>query len=75
MVSKGERLYRNAEETRRWVSRNFVLASIFAGTVLLMAVAGSTMMPKPYVDNGGVDISAASPAHPDTPFALLCAYE
>jgi hypothetical protein len=71
MVSKGELLYRNAEETKRWVNRIFVVGSIFAGTVLFMAVAGSTMTPKPYVSNGAVDISAASPAHPDTPFALM----
>jgi hypothetical protein len=71
MVSKGELLHRNAEETRRWVNRIFVVGSIFSGTVLFMAVAGSTMTPKPYVSNGGVDISAASLAHPDTPFALM----
>jgi hypothetical protein len=35
-----------------------------------MAVAGSTLMAKPYVDNGGVDISA-SQRHFDTPFALM----
>jgi hypothetical protein len=46
MVSKGELLYRNAEETRRWVNRIFVVGSIFAGTILFMAVAGSTMAPK-----------------------------
>jgi hypothetical protein len=36
-----------------------------------MAVAGSTMAPKPFADNGGVDISAASVEHSDTPFALM----
>jgi hypothetical protein len=71
MVSKGELLYRNAEETRRWVNRIFVVGSIFAGTILFMAVAGSTMAPKPFADNGGVDISAASVEHSDTPFALM----
>jgi hypothetical protein len=71
MVSKGELLYRNAEEAARWVNRNFILGSIFAAVVLFMAVAGSTMAPKPYVRNGGVDISAASPSHSDTPFALM----
>jgi hypothetical protein len=72
MVSKGELLYRNAEETRRWVNRNFVLGSIFAAAVLLMAVAGSTMAPKPYVGNNiGIDISASAQGHSDTPFALM----
>jgi hypothetical protein len=72
MVCKNElRRYQDAEEARRWASRNFVLGSIFAAMVLLMAVAGSTMMPKPYVGNGGVDISASAPGHPDTPFALM----
>jgi hypothetical protein len=70
MASKGELLYRNAEEAGRWVNRNFILGSIFAAAVLLMAVAGSTMVPKS-VSNGGVDISAASPTRPDTPFALM----
>jgi hypothetical protein len=55
MVSKGELLYRNAEETGRWVNRMFVVGSIFAGAILFMAVAGSTMAPKPFADNGGVD--------------------
>ena len=49
MVSKGELLYRNAEVTGRWVNRIFVVGSIFSGTVLFMAVAGSTMTTKPYV--------------------------
>jgi hypothetical protein len=71
MVSKGELLYRNAEEAGRWVNFNFILGSIFVAGVLFMAVAGSTMAPKPYVDNGGVDISGASPTHPDRPFALM----
>jgi hypothetical protein len=71
MVSKGELLYRNAEETGRWVTRNFILGSIFAAVVLFMAVAGSTMVPKPYLSDGGVDISAVSPARPDTLFALM----
>jgi hypothetical protein len=71
MVSKRElRRYQDAEEARRWASGNFVLGSIFAATVLLMAVAGSTMAPNPYVGNGGVDISA-SQRHSDTPFALM----
>ena len=71
MVSKHElRRYQDEEEARRWASRNFVLGSIFAAAVLLLAVAGSTMAPKPYVDNGGIDISA-SRSHPDTPFALM----
>ena len=71
MVSKGELLYRNADEVGRSVSRNFVLGSIFAAAVLLMAVAGSTMAPKPYASNGGVDISAASLRHSDTPFEII----
>ena len=71
MVSKYElRRYQDAQEAKRWTSRNFVLGSIFAAAVVLMAVAGSTMAPKPYVDNAGVDISA-SQSHPDTPFALM----
>jgi hypothetical protein len=72
MVSKGELLYRNADETGRWVSRNFAVGSIFAAAVVLMAVAGSTMAPKPYVsNNSGVDISGSAQGHPDTPFALM----
>ena len=71
MVSKGELLHRNAEETGRWVSRNFVVGSIFASAVVLMAVAGSTMAPKPYVGNSGVDISGSAQGHPDAPFALM----
>ena len=71
MASKGELLYRNAEEVGRWVDRNFILGSIFAAVVLFMAVAGSTTTPRPYASNGGVDISAASPTHPDTPFSLM----
>ena len=71
MVSKGELLYRNAGETRRWVIRSLVLGSMFASAVLWMAVVGSTMAPKPHVSNGGVDISASAPRHPDTPFALM----
>jgi hypothetical protein len=71
MVSKRElRRYQDSEEARRWASRNFVLGSIFAATVLLMAVAGSTMAPTPHVGSGGVDISA-SQRHPDMPFALM----
>jgi hypothetical protein len=71
MVSKQERRrHQDAEEARRWASRNFVLGSIFAAAVLFMGVAGSTMAPKPYAGNGGVDISA-SQKHPDTPFALM----
>ena len=72
MVGKHEvRRYQDTNEARRWASRNFVLGSIFAAAVVLMAVAGSTMAPKPYVVNGGVDVSASAPGHPDTPFALM----
>jgi hypothetical protein len=71
MVGKHElRRYQDAQEARRWASRNFVLGSIFAATLVLMAVSGSTMAPKPYVGNAGVDISA-SQSHPNTPFALM----
>jgi hypothetical protein len=73
MVSTQElRGYQDTKDARRWTSRNFVLGSIFAAAVLLMAVAGSTMAPKPYVgNNSGVDISASAQGHPDTPFALM----
>jgi hypothetical protein len=47
-----------------------VLGTILAA-LLMMAVAGSTMAPNPYVTNGGVDISAASPRHSDTPLELM----
>jgi hypothetical protein len=71
MVGKHElRRYLDSDEARRWANRNFVLGSIFAAAVLMMAVAGSTMAPKPSVGNGGVDISA-SQGHLDTPFSLM----
>ena len=47
--------YQDAEEARRWASRNFVLGSILAAAVL-MAMAGLTLTPKLFVGNGGVDI-------------------
>jgi hypothetical protein len=71
MISQRElRRYQDAEEMRCWASRNFVLGSIVAAAVLFMAVAGSTMVPKPHEGAGGVDISA-SQMHPGTPFALM----
>ena len=45
--------YQDAEEARRWASRNFVLGSILAAAVL-MAMAGLTLTPKLFVGNGGV---------------------
>ena len=67
MVSKHElRSYQDG----RWASRNLILGSILAAAVLMMAVVGATLTPKPYVDQGGVDISA-SQRHSDTAFALM----
>ena len=48
--------YHDAEEARRWASRNFVLGPILAAAVFLMAVAGLTLTPKLFVGNGGFDI-------------------
>jgi hypothetical protein len=48
--------YHDAEEARRWASRNFVLGPILAAAVLLMTVAGLTLTPKLFVGNGGFDI-------------------
>ena len=70
MVGKHElRSYQDADG-RRWESRNLVLGSILAASVLTMAVAGLTLTPKLLVGNGGVDISA-SQRHSDTSFALM----
>ena len=70
MVSKHElRSYQNAD-LRRWESRNLILGSILVAALLVMAVAGLTLTAKPYVGNGGLDISA-SRRHSDTPFALM----
>ena len=71
MVSKHEQLrsYQD-EDGRRWVSRNLVLGSILAAALLMMAVTGSTMAPKPYVRNGGVHISASLKAIPSRPLDL-----
>ena len=67
MVSKHElRSYQDG----RWASCNLILGSILAAAVLMMAVVGATLTPKPYVDQGGVDISA-SQKHSDTAFALM----
>jgi hypothetical protein len=71
MVSKNELRGYQDMSVERWTSRNFVLCSIIAAAVVLMAVVGSTMAPKPYLGNGGVDISASQGGHPDTPFALM----
>ena len=70
MVSKHELRSYQGEDGRRWESRNLFLGSILAAAVLMMAVAGLTLTAKPYVGNGGVDISA-SQRHSDTSFALM----
>jgi hypothetical protein len=65
------RKYQDPEEARRRLSHNLVVGWMLAlALFFMMAVAGSTLMAKPYVDNGGVDISA-SQRHFDTPFALM----
>jgi hypothetical protein len=64
------RKYQGPEEARRRLSHNLVVGWMLALALFMMAVAGSTLMAKPYVDNGGVDISA-SQRHFDTPFALM----
>jgi hypothetical protein len=68
MVSKHE--LRSYQDADGWASRNLVLGSILAAALLMMAVAGSTMAPKPYVGNGGVHISASLKGIPSRPLDL-----
>jgi hypothetical protein len=74
MVSKYElRCYQDMSAVG-WAHRNFVLGSILAGAILVMAVVGSTMALKPPVDDtdqSGISELTASQKRSNTVFELM----
>jgi hypothetical protein len=74
MVSKNELRSYQDMSVERWASRNFVLGSIIAGALLIMAVAGSTMGLQPHADpagHSGISELSASQKRSNTAFYLM----
>ena len=74
MVSKNELRGYQDMSVERWASRNFVLCSIIAGALLVMAAAGSTTALQPHADptdHSGISELSASQKRSNTAFDLM----
>ena len=70
MVSKNELRGYQGASVERWASRNFVLGSIAAAALLIMAMAGFTMPLQPAADPTVYGISEFSAAQKRSTTAL-----